>query len=83
MLVYNVKFLEGTSTKTGKPYAGYAIEGVSLMNNELRNDKAFINAAAYNRCPVHAGDIIEVFRSGEVYQKAVNVFDVSLIREVL
>lgn len=83
MLIYSAKRMTGTSTKTGKPYDGYALEGVTLIQGELRNDRAFVSAAAYDRNPVRPGDLAEVFRSGEIYIKATKAFDVEQIAEVL
>lgn len=83
MLLYSVKHMSGTSTKTGKPYDGYALEGVTLIQGELRNDRAFVSAPAYDRHPVHPGDLAEVFRSGEIYIKAEKAFDVEQIADVL
>ena len=83
MLLYSVQHLSGTSTKTGRPYDGYALEGVTLINGQLRNDRAFVNNSAYQRNPVQEGDIAEVFKSGEIYVKAKNAFDVQLLLEAL
>lgn len=83
MLLYSVQHLTGTSTKTGRPYDGYALEGVTLINGQLRNDRDFVNSAAYQRNPVHEGDIAEVFKSGEIYVKAVNAFDVEALINAL
>lgn len=83
MLIYNVKQMQGTSQKTGRPYDGYAIEGVALINGEMRNDRAFVNAAAYLRHPVQPGDLAEVLRSGEIYVMAEKIFNVEELAAAL
>lgn len=83
MLIYNVKYMSGTSQKTGKPYEGYALEGVDLINGELRNSRAFVNNGAYSRNQVAAGDVAEVLRSGEIAIVGKNVMDIKQLEEAL
>lgn len=83
MLVYYVKEMNGISQKTQRPYEGYALEGVDLIGGELRNSRAFVAPAAYNRNPVKPGDIVEVLRSGEIAIAGQNVYDTSLLEEQL
>lgn len=83
MLIYNVKYMQGTSQKTGRPYEGYALEGVDLISGELRNSRAFVNTGAYSRNNVAVGDVVEVLRSGEIAIVGKNILDVKLLEDAL
>lgn len=83
MLLYHVEYMSGTSQKTGKPYEGYALEGVDLINGKLRNCRGFVNAGAFSRNQCAPGDVVEVLRSGEIAIVGKNVFSCDLIEDAL
>lgn len=79
MLICSISHLEGTSTKTGKPYDCYKIEGLGrAYDGSIRCENAMINPAEFVRADLKVGDVVRVFRDGGVYVQAKNAFDFSL-----
>lgn len=85
MIVVSIAYMEGTSKKTGKPYAVHKVSGIErdFYNGGLRVRDYMISPSEFQRNPFDPGASIEVYQSGEVVIKDTHAFDLNLIEAAL